>query len=153
MSDSGVSSLLAHYQLTADVCSKQVSDVHLEEISRSCCKHWKRLPPHLDLETIVVDDIDHKQVGEDEKRRLFFFGWKERRGSGASYVCLIRALLKIGSRQDAESVCRLLQPSSGCSCEAGKASGQATAVSAAPSSQVSSRLTTEAVTVSQQGHG
>ena len=100
-----------HYQLAADVCSKQISDVHLEKISRSHCKDWRRLPPHLEIETIVASDIDRYQVGEDEKRREFFFCWKQRKGYGATYLYLIRGLLKIGSRQDAESVCKLLQPS------------------------------------------
>ena len=104
-------SLLAHYNLPVDVCYEQVSDVHLEEISGSHCKDWRRLPPHLELESIMASDIDRKQVGEGERRREFFFGWKERRGSGATYGSLIRALLQIRCRQDAESICKLLQAS------------------------------------------
>ena len=50
-------------------------------------------------------------MDEGEKRREFFLGWKEKKGSGATYGCLIRALLKIKSRQDAESICKLLQAS------------------------------------------
>ena len=106
-----LSSLLLQYKLPADVCSAQVSDVHLEEISRSHCKNWRRLPSHLELEDIVVSDIDHKQVDEAEKRREFFFEWKKRNGSGASYRCLIRALLDVSYRQDAESICKILQES------------------------------------------
>ena len=113
MSDSNVRSPLAHYQLTADIYKEQVSDVHLEKISRSLCKDWKRLPSHLEMKTIVADDIDCKQVNEGEKRRQFLVKWKEIKGSSASYECLIRALLEIESRQDAERVCELLQASSG----------------------------------------
>ena len=104
-----LSSLLLQYKLPADICSAQVSDVHLEEISRSHCKDWKNLPPHLQLDTIMASDINRMQVGEAEKRREFLFGWKESKGSDATYGSLIRALLKIKCRQDAESICELLQ--------------------------------------------
>ena len=103
--------LLQHYQLTADICSEQISDVHLEQISHSHCEDWRRLPPHLELETIMASDIDRKQVAEDEKRQEFFFAWKKTNGSGATYKNLIEALLKIGCKQDAESICMLLQVS------------------------------------------
>ena len=80
-----------HYQLTADVCSKQISDVHLEKISRSHCKDWRRLPPHLEIETIVASDIDRYQVGKDEKRREFFFCWN--RGKAMELlICISLAL-------------------------------------------------------------
>ena len=106
-----LSTLLLLYKLSAGVCREQVSDVHLEQISRSHCKDWRKLPPHLELEDIIVSDIDRKQVivSEDEKRQEFFFSWKRRKGSGATYEHLIGALLMIECRQDAESICKLLQ--------------------------------------------
>ena len=102
--------MLHHYNLTEDVCGQQVSPVHLEDISRSHCKHWRKLPAHLGLPEIMASDIDRKQVEESEKRHIFFFGWKDRKGSDATYRSLISALLKIDCRQDAESICKLLQP-------------------------------------------
>ena len=122
-----LSTLLLLYKLSAGVCREQVSDVHLEQISRSHCKDWRKLPPHLELEAIIVSDIGRMQVGEGEKRQEFFSSWKIRKGSGATYECLIRALLKIECRQDAESICKLLQAPISCggqeSCSSGSVRG------------------------------
>ena len=107
MSDSE-KALLQHYNLTEESCSRPVSDVHLEEISRSHCRDWKRLPPYLGMATIMADDIDHMPVAESEKRHQFFKTWKREKGSGATYRALIRALLIIKARQDAESICKIL---------------------------------------------
>ena len=82
----------------------QVSDEHLETISRSCCEKWKSLPAHLELETIVASDIDKKQKDEDEKRHDFFKKWKLTKGSAATYGKLISALEKINCMDDAEKV-------------------------------------------------
>lgn len=107
-----ISLLLQQYNLPEEACSQQVSDVHLEMISRSHCKNWKRLPVYLELACTVASDIDRKQVEESEKRIEFFSGWKEQKGSAATYESLINALLTINCRQDAEYVCELLQVSS-----------------------------------------
>ena len=93
-------------------CNRQVSDSHLEELSRTHCKDWRRIPPHLGLEGIMRDDIDRNGHDERGKRYDFFTGWKERKGADATYKALMTALLKIGSRNDAEYVCQLLQPAS-----------------------------------------
>ena len=86
----------------------QVTDDHLEKISRSCCG-WKRLPSHLNMESVIVNDIDHLAIDEDEKRLKFLQTWKRAKGSDATYEELINALLKIGCLKDAESVCRILE--------------------------------------------
>lgn len=102
-------SLLKQHKLTEGICNKQVSDGHLEEISRYHCKDWKSLPSHLGLNTIVAEDIDRSKVAEKEKRHTFLLGWKKIEGSRATYKRLITALLKIDCREDAEGVCTLLQ--------------------------------------------
>ena len=60
----------------------------------------------------VVPDIDQGPGGEDEKRRNFFFKWRDTKGSGATYKTLISALLEIDCREDAENVCKLCIQSS-----------------------------------------
>ena len=40
-------------------------------------------------------------------RTDFFSEWKRQKGSGASYMALIRAFLRIGCKEHAEYVCRL----------------------------------------------
>ena len=103
--------LMSQYRLTERQYNKQVSDIHLEKLSRSGCKQWKSLPPHLKLEAIVAEDIDKSQKGEREKRHEFLLTWKDMEGSGATYKQLITALLKIKCRQDAEKLCEMLKKS------------------------------------------
>ena len=102
---------MSRYRLTERQYNQQVSDTHLERLSRSGCKQWKSLPPHLELETIVAEDIDKSQKGEREKRHEFLLAWKDMEGSGATYKQLITALLKIKCRQDAEKLCEMLKKS------------------------------------------
>lgn len=106
-------SLMERYNLTEEDCNKQVSNSHLEEISRSLCKHWISLPSHLEMQSFVLGDSDYE--GEEEKRLWkynFFLVWKQKKGSGATYAKLISALLEIESTNDAERLCKLLQESS-----------------------------------------
>ena len=103
--------LMSQYRLTERQYNKQVSDTHLEKLSRSGCKQWKSLPPHLKLETIVAEDIDKRQKEEREKRYEFLLKWKDMEGSSATYGLLITALLKIKCRQDAEKLCEMLKKS------------------------------------------
>ena len=103
--------LMSQYRLTERQYNKQVSDIHLEKLSRSGCKQWKSLPPYLKLEAIVAEDIDKSQKGEREKRHEFLLTWKEMEGSSATYKQLITALLKIKCRRDAEKLCEMLKKS------------------------------------------
>ena len=103
--------LMSQYKLTESQYNQQVSDTHLEKLSRSGCKQWKSLPPHLELEAIVAEDIDKSQKGEREKRHEFLLTWKDIEGSDATYGQLITALLKIKCRRDAEKLCEMLKKS------------------------------------------
>lgn len=102
---------MKQYELSDGDCNQQVTDDHLELISRSSCKQWKSLPSHLGMDTIAADDIDKGQKEEREKRHDFFLKWKETKGSQATYKQLITALLKIKCTQDAEGVCEVLKES------------------------------------------
>ena len=92
------------YGLADGYGDQPVTDEHLEIISRSCCKKWKSLPAHLELEDIVAEDIDKTQKGEREKRHDFLREWKSMKGSKATYKKLIAALLKIKCKDEAEKL-------------------------------------------------
>lgn len=97
------------FKLTEEDLKQEVSDSHVEKLSEYC--HWRRLPSHLDMKTTVVEDIDRNRllIDESEKRHNFFKKWKQAKGQTATYKALVIALLEINFRQDAESVCKLLQ--------------------------------------------
>ena len=103
-------SLLKQYKLKREDVSKKISDMHLDKISHSCCSQWRRLPPYFDMEKIVKDDINRLSGNEDEKRSSFFSKWVDEKGSDATYEKLISALLEVGCKNDAEKVCKLMQP-------------------------------------------
>ena len=111
--DASVSCLFSHHQVKEEDANKQVTDKHLDEISRTCCRKWKSLRPHLEIEEIVEHNIVRGPGDEEEKRRSFFFQWKNVMGSAATYNVLICALFKIKCREDAECVCKLLAQSQG----------------------------------------
>ena len=101
--------LLEQYELTEDDCNQKISDYHCSEISRTLCGGWRGLPSHLGVPQIYVHDINRNSTEESERRSNFFFGWKELKGSAATYKALIAALLDIDCREDAEGVCRFLK--------------------------------------------
>ena len=103
--------LMSDYGMTEEHYNKQVTNIHLEELSRSGCKLWKSLPPHLELKTIVAEDIDDCREDPGMKRYKFLLKWKDMKGLGATYRQLINALLKIECRQDAEKLCDMLKKS------------------------------------------
>ena len=102
----GAQSFLQNYKVHD--CETQITDSHVERIAHSYCKRWKLLPPYLKMETIVAEDIDRKQVDECEKRYDFIKIWKQEKGSEATYLSLISALLEIDCKDDAGNVCQLL---------------------------------------------
>ena len=104
-----LSDLLESYKLSVQECQRKITEVHLQEIARSCCKDWKWLGPYLKINKVEVNDIDSKNAEERDKRLNFLHVWVEREGSDASYYRLINALLKNGKREDAEFVCALVQ--------------------------------------------
>ena len=109
---SSFKSFLDNQHLTEEDCDKQITDEYIEVISRTLCDKWRSLPPHIELDPIVIKDIDRCQIEDEEKRSKFFTTWKEKQGSRATFKRLITALLKIECIQDAESVCKLLKKDS-----------------------------------------
>lgn len=104
-----MNSFMELFELTEEDCCQQMSYFHLSLISMSCCGNWQLLPSHLDMKPITAEDISRDNTGEDEKRFKFFRKWKQTKGSEATYGRLISALLAIDSREDAESICKLLK--------------------------------------------
>ena len=102
------SELLGQFELTEEECQRQISDPHLEEISRTSSRKWRSLPSHLELPDTTVGDIERDSQNEDERRNSFFFTWKHKKGTRATYRKLVRALLKIDCGGDAEKVYKLL---------------------------------------------
>ena len=102
-------SITERFNLAQEDYNLQISDRHIGDISRLYCRKWKSLPPHLELRSIVMEDIDCGAGSEEDKRHSFLLKWKQMKGSEATYRILIMALLEIGCRQDAENVCKLLK--------------------------------------------
>lgn len=101
--------LIKKCKLYEEDCDKKVSEAHLETISRSSCKDWKRLPSHLEMKDIVVSDIIADQTNELGRRFEFFRQWKKEKGHKATYKQLVLALLNIQCRDSAEKVCAILK--------------------------------------------
>ena len=108
---SAVNSLQDRYRargLRDEDCNRVVEDEDIEYISSHLCQKWRPLRSLLGMPRVMEQDIDQDHSKEEEKRRTFFFEWRDREGSEATYRRLIGALLEIGCREDAEGVCQLL---------------------------------------------
>ena len=101
--------VMESFGLTEREWNKVVISEHLDAISRSYCRKWKRLIPYLKMRDITEDDINDRPGSPGEKRRIFLRKWKHMKGSEATYGRLVSALLKIECKEDAEGVCQLLQ--------------------------------------------
>lgn len=87
---------------------RQITDVHIDQISRSLDCGWRSLPRPLEMENIVVNDLDRELCKEEDKRRGFFYKWKQMMGRDATYKRLIDALVEIGHIDDANKVYKML---------------------------------------------
>ena len=107
MSDQVISTLCAQFGVAYHNLDEVISDLHLDEIGLSRCTYWKSLPSRLGLSKVIAKDNDRDLQKEREKRCEFLQQWKQRKGSKATYRSLVRALLDIDQRLDAEYVCKL----------------------------------------------
>lgn len=101
--------LISTFQLSEDSIAAPVSDMHIQEISRSHCRKWRDLPAPLEMEDHHPDDIEHDFAKEVDRRKEFLKAWQSEKGSDANYKKLISGLLVIKCKQDAEYVCGLLR--------------------------------------------
>lgn len=104
-----VSFLMVYYDITEHQCNKQISEIHIRDISRSACRKWRSLVAYLGMKEIVISDIEHESTSEEERRCNLFSLWRDEHGYEATYRVLIDALLEMKCRSDAEYVCQLLQ--------------------------------------------
>ena len=107
MSDKVIRTLCAQIGVAYHNLDEVISDLHLDQIALSRCTYWRFLPTRLGLSNVVAKDIDREFQKEPEKRRELFEQWKQRKGFEATYRSLVRALLDIDKRLDAEYVCKL----------------------------------------------
>lgn len=110
-SDNVLRTLCTRLKLVDHDLDKMISDLHLDEIARTRCDYWRSLPSRLGLPDIVAMDIDEDYSEAFDRRRAFFRQWKQIKGSEATYRSLVRALLGIRKKLDAEYVLRLLRQS------------------------------------------
>ena len=125
-SDIPFKNLLKQYQLTEQDCNKMISDNHLEFISDNFCDGttWKSLPTYLGIPRSVACDINAMALDEREKRRTFYYKWRQMKGSKATYSRLVKSFLKIHRRLDAEEVLKQLRGSTLISRECQATTGQ-----------------------------
>ena len=110
VSDKIIRSLCVHFELADQDLDKVISDFHLDEIAQTRdIINWKSLPSLLGLRDNVAKDIDKDFTKDFDKRREFFQRWKRIKGSEATYRSLVKALLDINQRHEAEHVCKLLR--------------------------------------------
>ena len=100
--------LRTRFKLADQDLDEVISDLHLDKIAQTKDINWKSLPSRLELPDVVTKDIDKDLMKESEKRREFFRQWKQKKGMEATYRSLVRALLDIKERDNAEYVCKLL---------------------------------------------
>ena len=144
MASQAMADLMEKYRLTDADLNKQVTDIHIEKLSHTHCKDWRRLPPYLGLSRTVRGDIDHDSGKDKAKRYDFFTEWKDRKRADATYRVLIDALSEIECRSDAEFVCQLIQPAVDCRPVHSSTSTQTTTATA--DTAITSTRTTSATT-------
>lgn len=98
--------LLECHQLKAEDGDRQMSDQHLGDIAAIYFRLWRALPSRLGVERMENATARTNELSE---KRAFFYKWRKVKGSEATYTRLITALLDVGSREDAERVCKMLR--------------------------------------------
>ena len=113
MSGVTLSELLEEVGITHKQLNEKCTNEHLHDIALFL-KSWRTLAPQLRLSDSEVEAVERNSHGEEEKRQKFLESWKAKFAFKAKYRVLVQALLRIGSADQAEEVCRLLvsqQPS------------------------------------------
>lgn len=100
--------LLECHQLKEEDGDRQMSDQHLGDIAATYAyfRLWRALPARLGVLRIENATARTDEVTE---KRAFFYKWRKEKGSEATYTRLISAMLDVGSREDAERVCKMLR--------------------------------------------
>ena len=100
--------LVKEVRIPPALLDQKCSDEHLKSISRFL--DWRTVAPHLGLSETDIQDIDIDKRTEPEKRLKALQKWKMKYGYVATFKNLVQVLLKVDHADNAEQVCRLLQP-------------------------------------------
>ena len=95
--------------LAADKLSKPCDSKIIPSLS-DCFSQWRVVFASL-LSEIDLGDINRENHTEEEKRIAALHKWKARKGDGATYEVVVNALLNIGEKGQAESLCKILSDS------------------------------------------
>ena len=112
MSGVTLAELLKEVGLTNEQLDETCTHEHLRDIALFLTS-WRTLAPQLELSS-EVEAIEKDAHSEKERMQKFLEAWKAKFAFKAKYRVLVEALLKIGSADQAEKVCRSLvsqQPS------------------------------------------
>ena len=67
-SPSSMRSLLERFKLKEEDLQKKITEKHIDVISRTCCREWKSLRSHMEMEELVEHDIEKGPGTEQSKR-------------------------------------------------------------------------------------
>ena len=71
-SEASARAVMESFGLTERDWNKKISSEHLDAISRSYCRKWNRLIPHLMMKGITEDDINDRPGSPRENETDFF---------------------------------------------------------------------------------
>ena len=108
-----VQDLIVCAELTDESIDKECSDEHLRVIS-CFLEKWELVSSFLCLERIHIEEIKHDSNNDLRLMRLkALLKWKSMFATDATYRVLLEALLRSGLTDQANQVCRLLNPNHG----------------------------------------
>ena len=99
--------LLEEEGVTPAQLDKACTSEHLKDIALFL-ESWRTVAPHLGLSNVDAEEVERDGTEEKEKRQKILQVWKARLAFKATYIVLVKALLKIGRADLAEQVCHLL---------------------------------------------
>ena len=113
MSGVTLDELLKEVGITYMQLDEKCTNEHLHDIALFLTS-WRTLAIYLQLSSSEVEAVDEDAHSEKERKLKCLELWKDKFAFKARFRVLVEALLKIGSADQAEQVCRLLvsqQPS------------------------------------------
>jgi len=109
MSEVTPDELLKEVGISPTQLNKPCTREHLQDIALFL-ESWRTVAHHLGLSKVQVEDVECDARAEKEKRQAFLESWKAKLGFKATYMVIVKALLKMGRADQAEQVCRVLVP-------------------------------------------
>lgn len=109
MSEVTPDELLKEVGISPTQLNKPCTREHLQDIALFL-ESWRTVARHLGLSKVQVEDVECDARAEKEKRQAFLESWKAKLGFKATYMVIVKALLKMGRADQAEQVCRVLVP-------------------------------------------